>query len=97
MREKKICFSKWLLIADYAVLAGLLVWLVVLSNQEKDTTNMAVGIVAWIALSSGFYYWKAKSENLVKMPIQMLKDLPEDMREKADPNQIIESVLGIRN
>ena len=100
LREKKICFSKWLLIADYAVLAGLLVWLVVLSNQEKDTTNMAVVIAAWIAqiaVSSGFYYWKAKSENLVKMPIQMLKDLPEDMKEKADPNQIIESVLGIRN
>ena len=100
MREKKVCFSKWLLIADYVVLVGLLVWLVVLSYQGKDTTNMAVVIAAWIAqiaVSSGFYYWKAKSENLVKMPIQMLKHLPEDMNEKADPNQIIESVLGIRH
>ena len=100
MREKKICFSKWLLIADYLVLVGLLVWFVVLSNQEKDTTNMAVVIVAWIAqiaVSSGFYYWKAKAENLVKMPIQMLKDLPEDMKEKADPNQIIASVLGLKD
>ena len=99
-KKAKLCFSKKLLIADYVVLAVLLVWLVVLSNQEKDTTNMAVVIAAWIAqiaVSSGFYYWKAKSENLVKMPIQMLKDLPEDMKEKADPNQIIASVLGLKD
>ena len=100
MRDRKLCFSKWLLIADYLVLVGLLVWLVVLSSQEKDTTNMAVVIAAWIAqiaVSSGFYYWKAKAENLVKMPIQMLKDLPEDMKEKSDPNQIIASVLGLKD
>lgn len=86
--------------ADYVVLAILLVWLVVFSNQEKDTSNLAVVIAAWIAqiaVSSGFYYWKAKAENLVKMPIQMLQDLPEDMRERADPNQIIESVIGIKD
>lgn len=101
LRErKKLCFSKKLLMADYVVLAILLVWLVILSNQEKDTSNLAVVIAAWIAqiaVSSGFYYWKAKAENLVKMPIQMLKDLPEDMRERADPNQIIESVIGIKD
>lgn len=101
LRErKKLCFSKKLLMADYVVLAILLVWLVILSNQEKDTSNLAVVIAAWIAqiaVSSGFYYWKAKAENLVKMPIQMLQDLPEDMRERADPNQIIESVIGIKD
>ena len=59
---------------------------------------MAIVIGAWIAqvaISSGFYYWKSKSENLIKLPILLLADLPEDMREKADPNQIIASVLGI--
>ena len=63
-----------------------------------DTLNWALIVVAWIAqiaISSGAYYWKSKSENLVKLPIAMLNDLPEDMREKADPNQIIASVLGI--
>lgn len=100
LREKKICFSKWLLIADYAVLVVLLVCLVVLSYQEKDTTNLAVVTAAWIAqiaVSSGVYYWKAKSENLLKLAIQMLKDLPEDMKERADPNQIIASVLGLKD
>ena len=100
VKKPKLCFSKKLLIADYVVLAVLLAWLVVFAYLGKDTANLAMVIVAWIAqlaVSSGFYYWKAKSENLVKMPIQMLKDLPEDMKEKADPNQIIASVLGLKD
>ena len=89
-----------MLIADYAVLAVLLVWLVVFTYHGKDTSNLAMVIAAWIAqlaVSTGFYYWKAKAENLVKMPIQMLKDIPEDMKERADPNQIIASVLGLKD
>lgn len=60
--------------------------------------NWGLIVVAWIAqiaISTGAYYWKAKAENLVKLPIAMLKELPVDMREKADPNSIIASVLGI--
>ena len=88
-------FSKKLLIADYVILALLLIaffapWI--------DTSSWAMVIAAWIAqiaISSGAYYWKSKSENLVKLPIAMLNDIPADMRERADPNQIIASVLGI--
>lgn len=40
-------------------------------------------------------YWKAKAENLVKLPLLLLAELPKDMRERADPNAIIEAVLGI--
>lgn len=94
----KLCFSKKLLIADYAILLLMIMLFTVFSLNDKDTTNCAVVIGAWIAqiaVSSGFYYWKAKSENLIKMPIQLLGALPEDMREKADPNSIIASVLNI--
>lgn len=94
-QKNKWCFSKKLLIADYAILL-LLILLFLIPGTDK--TNLAAVIVAWIAqlaVSSGCYYWKAKSENLVKMPVLLLDDLPEDMREKADPNQIIASVLGI--
>lgn len=94
----KMCFSKKLLVADYAILLLMITLFFVFSLHDKDTTNIAVIIGAWIAqiaISSGFYYWKAKSENLIKMPIQLLGDLPEDMREKADPNAIIASVLNI--
>lgn len=93
--SKRLCFSKKLLIADYVILVLLMVLLMV---PYIDKTNLALVIVAWIAqiaVSSGCYYWKAKAENLIKMPLSLLEDLPEDMREKADPNQIIASVLGI--
>lgn len=76
----------------------LLLMLMVFFLPGTDTMNWAIIIAAWIAqlaISSGAYYWKSKSENLVKLPITMLKDIPEDMRDKADPNQIIASVLGI--
>lgn len=100
MKKPKLCFSKKLLIADYLVLVLLIAAFMYFTFTGKDTTNIAIVIGAWIAqlaVSSGFYYWKAKCENLVKMPIQMLKDLPEDMKEKADPNQIIASVMGLKD
>jgi hypothetical protein len=88
-------FCKKLLIADYAVLLLLILLFLV---PSIDKTNLALVIVAWIAqiaVSSGFYFWKAKAENLVKLPLYMLEHLPEDMKEKADPNQIIASIIGI--
>lgn len=98
--KPKLCFSKKLLIADYLLFILLVAGFMYFTFTGKDTGNCAIVIGAWIAqlaVSSGFYYWKAKCENLVKMPIQMLKDLPADMREKADPNQIIASVIGMKD
>lgn len=100
MRDKKLCCSKKLLIATFAVLFVLLLLMRSDALAGRDTTNWATVICGWFAVMAvaiGFYYWKAKAENLVKMPIQMLKDLPEDMKEKADPNQIIAAVLGIKD
>ena len=94
-KNKKLCFSKKLLIADYAILL-LLILMFFLPSIDKDNLSMVLATwIAQIAISSGCYYWKAKAENLVKMPVLLLNDLPEDMRERADPNQIIASVLGI--
>jgi hypothetical protein len=95
MDKRKMCFSKKLLITDYIIL-GLLMLLFLVPDADK--TNLAIVLVAWIAqiaISTGAYYWKAKAENLVKLPIVMLNDIPEDMKEKVDPNSIIASVLGI--
>lgn len=95
---KRTEFSKKLLIADYVILLLMLMAFSALSALEHDTSSFVVVIGAWIAqiaVSSGFYYWKSKAENLVKMPLSLLADLPDDMREKADPNQIIASVLGL--
>lgn len=99
--EKKshnYCFSKKLLMADYVILLLMIIVFFVFTMNGKDTSNCAVVLGAWIAqiaISSGCYYWKAKSENLITLPIKLLDDLSPDMREKADPNQIIASVLGI--
>ena len=100
VKKPKLCFSKKLLIADYLVLLVMVGAFMYFTYKGKDTTNCAIVIGAWIAqlaVSTGFYFWKAKAENLVKMPIQMLKDIPEDMKERADPNQIIASVLGLKD
>lgn len=91
----KVCFSKKLLIADYVILVLMLAGFFV---PDFDTLNWAIIVCAWIAqvaISTGAYYWKAKAENLVKLPLLLLAQLPEDMREKSDPNQIIAAVLGI--
>lgn len=93
-QPQKLAFSKKLLIADYIVL----LLLIVLSVLPEVTIDLSMVIVAWIAqiaISSGCYYWKSKAENLIKLPIQIIKELPADMRDKADPNSIIASVLGI--
>lgn len=93
-QPQKLAFSKKLLIADYIVL----LLLIVLSVLPEVTIDLSMVIVAWIAqiaISSGCYYWKSKAENLIKLPIQIIKELPADMREKADPNAIIASVVSI--
>ena len=33
---------------------------------------------------------------MIKLPAQLLKTLPEDMKEKADPNEIIASVFSLK-
>lgn len=89
-----------MLMADYAILLLMIAAFFIALKYNADTGSVAIVIGAWIAqlaVSSGFYYWKAKSENLLKMPIELLEDLPKDMREKADPNQIIASVIGMKD
>lgn len=98
MRRTRSEYSKKLLDRDYKILGVMLVILIVLIIFDKGATEWAVATGAWIAqiaISTGAYYWKSKSENLVKLPILLLNDLPEDMREKADPNSIISSIMTI--
>lgn len=52
---------------------------------------------AWIVqlgLSSGAYYVLIKSEHKIELPIQLLNDLPQDIKEQVDVTQIITSVLS---
>lgn len=89
-----------MLIADYAIFLVLLYQFREDIVAERDVTHQAAVLAVWavqLGASSAVYYLKAKSENLLKLAIQLLKDLPEDMKERADPNQIIASVLGLKD
>ena len=89
-----------MLIADYAIFLVMLYQLREDIVAGRDPTHQAATVAVWalqLGASSGFYYRKAKSENLLKLAIQLLKDLPEDMKERADPNQVIESVMSLKD
>lgn len=47
-----------------------------------------------LGLSSGAYYVLIKSEHKIELPIQLLNDLPQDIKEQVDITQIITSVLS---
>lgn len=50
--------------------------------------------VTQLGVSSAAYYVLIKSEHKIELPIQLLNDLPEDIKEKVDVTQIITSVLS---
>jgi len=47
-----------------------------------------------LGVSSGAYYILIKSEHKIELPIQLLNDLPQDIKEQVDITQIITSVLS---
>lgn len=56
-----------------------------------------VFLSTWIiqlGVSSGAYYVLIKSEHKMELPIQLLNELPEDVKEQVDMTQIITSVLS---
>lgn len=56
-----------------------------------------VFLSTWIiqlGVSSGAYYVLIKSEHKMELPVQLLNDLPKDIKEQVDVTQIITSVLS---
>lgn len=50
--------------------------------------------IVQLGVSSGAYYVLIKSEHKIELPIQLLNDLPQDVKEQVDITQIITSVLS---
>lgn len=50
--------------------------------------------IVQLGVSSGAYYVLIKSEHKVELPIQLLNDLPQDIKEQVDVNEIITTVLS---
>lgn len=60
-----------------------------------DILGVVLGIwIAQLGLSTGAYYVLVKSERKIELPIKLLNDLPQDIKEQVDATQIITSVLS---
>ena len=95
---KNWCFSKKLLAADYSVMLLLIIIMTVFAVFGIDAVYISAFSGVWavqLGVSSGFYYSKAKAENTIKLPVQLLKTIPKDMRDRVDPTSIITAVFGI--
>ena len=53
--------------------------------------------IVQLGVSSGAYYVLIKSERKIELPIKLLNDLPDDIKEKVDTTQIITTVLSCTN
>lgn len=50
--------------------------------------------VIQLGISSGAYYMLCKSEHKIQLPMQLIKELPDDIKENVDMTQIITTVLN---
>lgn len=88
---KKLAFSKKLLIADYSIFVILVICAAIF--QAVDFTSVLVSWVVQLGVSSAAYYWKAKNENRVKVPIKVIQSLPPDIRDQVDLTQIVTAII----
>ena len=88
---KKIEYSKRLLIMDYAIM--LVLFLCTVIFQGVDFITLDVAWIAQLGLSTGMYYWKAKNENRIKIPVKVIESLPKEVRDNVDLTQVIVSLI----
>lgn len=53
--------------------------------------------IVQLGVSSGAYYVLIKSERKIELPIKLLNELPDDIKEQVDTTQIITTVLSCTN
>ncbi|MBO5828714.1 MAG: hypothetical protein J6R59_09715 [Paludibacteraceae bacterium] len=62
-----------------------------------DLNVFGIFLSTWIVqlgLSSGAYYMMAKSEHKIELPMALVNDLPQDIKDQVDMTQIITTVLS---
>ena len=80
--KEKITTSKKIILASYIIGVALSAVLVIGAFKGYDVTT--VGIVAGaayaeIAAANAFYFWKAKKENIMKIALGTVKDIPDQV------------------
>ena len=59
--------------------------------------NFGILLGTWIAqlgISSGAYYVLIKSEHKIQLPIKLIEELPDDIKQSVDMTQVITTVLN---
>ena len=60
-----------------------------------DIFGVLLGVwIAQLGVSTTAYYVLVKSEHKIELPVQLLNDLPKDIKDQVDVNQIITTVLS---
>lgn len=78
-----------MIVIDYS----FMILLIVLACFNFELVSLAIAWIAQLAISTGFYYWKAKNENRLKIPMEILKTLDGIDESSLDVNQIITTIL----
>ena len=66
-------------------------------SQPFNLDMFGVFLSTWIVqlgVSSGAYYVLIKSEHKIELPMELINNLPQDIKEQVDMTQIITSVLS---
>lgn len=84
-------FSKAKLAVDYLILVVLLLCNII--YQTDTLTTLTCAWIVEVGATSGFYYWKSKNDNKMKIPVNVVKSLPKQMREQVDLTQIIVAII----
>jgi hypothetical protein len=69
-------------------------------NPPFNLDMFGILLGTWIVqlgVSSGAYYVLIKSEHKMELPMELINDLPQDVKEQVDMNQIITTVLSCTN
>lgn len=85
-------FGKKLLAIDYILFIALFVCMLVFRN-DIDLTAVICAYIGQLTIATGAYYWKAKCENRIKVPMKVVKSLPKDIREQVDLTTIITAII----
>lgn len=80
-------FSKKILITSYTIAISFTIFTCFLALQGLDIDALSnIVVVCWgeVAIGNGFYYWKARGENKIKMMANMDKELRDRINLEKD-------------
>lgn len=90
MRRKRPEFSKTILKAVAIATVVIVVLSFKLMFETGDTSALAYivpGIFTELSAATGFYFWKAKAENQIKLDIVRQKKLKDQKQPDDDPEE----------